>query len=139
MRRILPAALLGALAACQPPNCVNTVVGRETSPDGKLDAVMFVRNCEEVDEDFDTQISLVPAGETPLGIGNIYIADTNMGKAATAEWLGPWTTTEWRDENLLLIRYAKHTRIFTLIEYTQGIQIIYEERVDLPQSRPRTS
>jgi len=134
MIRILPAVLLFMLAACQQPNCVNTIAGRASSPDGKFDAVMFVRDCEDVDEDFDTQISLVPAGVTPLGIGNIYVADTNEGKAATGDWGGPWTSVEWLDDGMLLIRYAKHTRIFSLIEYENGIQILYEEKPDLPET-----
>jgi hypothetical protein len=72
-------ALVVALAALLPGcgltgGCENEVAARLPSPSGRLEAVVFNRGCG-ASVGFNTQLSIVSAGQVPEGGGNALILD----------------------------------------------------------------
>ena len=61
--------------------CGNDEVVRVPSPDAKFEAVVFQRDCGAT-TGFSTQVSVVTKGASlPNEAGNVFIADTDHGKA----------------------------------------------------------
>ena len=68
--------------------CANDEVVRIPSPDTKFEAVVFQRDCGAT-TGFSTQVSVVTRGASlPNEAGNVFIADTDHGKATSASWGG---------------------------------------------------
>ena len=107
--------------------CNNVEIARAASPSGKLTAVMFNRDCGAT-TGFSTQISIVAGEEEASGIGNIFRADTDHGKAQTGHWGGPLVEIKWLAPDRLTIRYAKGARIFEQKEAFEDVDITFEAR-----------
>src|SRR5690242_14052145 len=101
------AAILAALviAACgnAEPVCQNNIIREAVSPDGALKAVLFQRACGGPTGQA-SQISILPVGETVIGKGNAFIADTAAG-GPTAAWGGPDVHLEWTGPQALTLSY----------------------------------
>jgi len=127
MRRILlsrlPLLAMPLLGACS-DMCGNAVVRVATSPDGRFDAVLFQRDCGAT-TGFSTQISVLRRGDRPSGTGNAFIADTDHGRARGGPWGGPWAGMRWLGPDRLLVRYARHARIFR--QSQPKVWIVYQE------------
>jgi hypothetical protein len=79
---VVAALLLCLNAGCD--LCGNEEAFRVPSPDGKIEAVVFERDCGAT-TDFSTQISILPKGASvQSGAGNALTADTNHGAAPAA-------------------------------------------------------
>lgn len=92
--------------------CANELVQRVPSPDKKLEAVVFQRNCGAT-TDFTTQVSVLPAGQpVPGGAGNVWIADSDKGRARTGPGGGPDVDVVWQDNNHLQLRHDARARVF---------------------------
>jgi hypothetical protein len=61
------------LGGCSDP-CTNTVIEEISSPDGKLIATAFIRDCGAT-TDFSPQVSLRKAGEPRPKNGNVFIGN----------------------------------------------------------------
>jgi hypothetical protein len=74
MERTLALPIFAALllAGCGDVGCGNEVSYRAPSPNGKVEAVVFNRNCGAT-TDFNTQLSIVPASQVPEGSGDILV------------------------------------------------------------------
>src|SRR5258706_10704726 len=63
------------------PMCGVSVLRRVPSPDGRLEAVVFERDCG-ASTDFGTNLSLVKTGSTITNhVGNLLVADNDHGRA----------------------------------------------------------
>jgi hypothetical protein len=124
MLRFVSIALIASLGACS-DICSNTEVSRSTSPDRRLDAVLYQRNCGAT-TGFSTQIALVPVGNLLSGDSALYRADDDHGAARTGVWGGPWAEIEWLTSNKLLVRYAAKSRIFQQNTNAYGISVSYQ-------------
>jgi hypothetical protein len=104
----------------------NTEVSRTESPDGKRAAAMFVRDVGAT-ADFSTQVSLLDLNAS-LGNdkGNIFICDSNHGRASLLENHSYWLNVTWLSPTELVIQYDKNVRIFKKIEKYGVIHISYE-------------
>jgi len=87
--------------------------------------VLFQRDCGAT-TDFSSQVSVIEAGATPSGAGNVFVADTGNGRAKAADWGGPWLQLRWRSPQSLLIRYDKAARVFTRANKMAGVNVSYE-------------
>src|ERR1700754_1351805 len=105
--RFILLALAATLSACSDgsDSCGNDVIARSRSPSGRLDAVMFNRDCGAT-TGFSTQVSIVGPGGNPTGGGNAFRADDDHGAAVAGHWGGSWAEIKWLAPDHLLIRYA---------------------------------
>jgi hypothetical protein len=91
--------------------CGNQVVQVIPSPDGKLKAVVFERDCGATTE-FSTQVSILPAGDKLLNDGgNLFVADDH-GAAPSGPGGGPRVGLAWTAKRQLLLRYDHSARVF---------------------------
>jgi len=131
--------LLSQSMACDLGMCANEEVQRIASPDGKLEAVIFERDCGAT-TDFSTQVSVCVAGGALANDGgNVFIADGDHGRALQAAWGGPAVEVRWLDNASLNISYDSHARVFAQHEtvavdgiHTTVRTMFKAELVDLP-------
>jgi hypothetical protein len=69
--------------------CANDLLTEIPSPDGALKAVVFQRDCGATTS-FSTQISILWTNRPlPNETGNLFVADTDHGKAPRGQVLAP--------------------------------------------------
>ena len=106
--------------------CGNEVLGRVIAPSGEMSAVIFQRSCGATTP-FSTQVSLLAVDEQPNGMGNVFRADTDNGKAPTGPGRSPEVAVRWIDAKTLEIRHHPKARIFAAEERVGSIRIVYGE------------
>jgi hypothetical protein len=104
--------------------CGNDLLETVTSPSGGRKLVIFQRDCGAT-TGFSTQASLLPAGDPLRGSGNVFIADTDHGKAPGGPGGGPQLAARWIAEDTLELRYHPQARIFRADSVQRGITIRY--------------
>jgi hypothetical protein len=104
--------------------CGNDLIRTLASPDGGRKLVIFQRDCGAT-TGFSTQASLLPAGDRLRGSGNLFIADTDHGKAPSGPGGGPQLAARWIAKDTLELRYHPRARIFRADSVQQGITIRY--------------
>jgi hypothetical protein len=120
---LLPAITL-LLFGCD--MCGNDVVMETKSPNGKLKAVIFERNCGAT-TGFSTQVSVIPSNsDLPSERGNVFSADDNhhtvdVGGKGTMD-----VKLIWESDNSLRIIYPKNARVFQRSASETGVSISYE-------------
>jgi hypothetical protein len=106
--------------------CGNEPVAEYRSPDGVYKVVVFQRDCGAT-TGFSTQASLIPTDDgLPESSGNLFIADTDHGKAPAASWGGPELEVEWQSPQRLLLRYDHRARVFVSEPRVEGIDVRYD-------------
>ena len=122
--------LLAGHVACVDP-CGNDVLTEARSPDGRLKAVVFQRDCGAT-TGFSTQVSVIPSGESLLTAptwlrstegGNVFVADTNHGKAPSGPGGGPVVKVEWLDATHLRITRDNRARVFKSAASIHGVNV----------------
>jgi len=109
-------------------DCVNEILRIHYSPSKQLKAVVFERECGATTGS-STQISIMPANsDLPNEGGNVFVADTDHGKAPSGPGGGPSVEVEWKGESSLNIAYDNRARIFLRKDSQNGITITYSER-----------
>lgn len=129
MTKLFAAALTLLLLSACGGVCANQTVMRQQSPDAKLDAILFQRDCGAT-TGISTQISIVAKDMEALGSGNVFVADADHGFARTGEWGGPWTVINWNSNTELRVQYAQGTRVFRQEREVRGVRIDYETVAD---------
>lgn len=90
--------------------CANRVPARFPSPDGKLEAITFGRDCGATTGS-STQVSIVRMGDAlPDAPGNVVAADANGGKAPAGPGGGPELRVSWWG-NELRVWHHRQARI----------------------------
>jgi hypothetical protein len=108
--------------------CANEVLEIVKSPDGKLQAVIFRRDCGAT-TDYSTQVSILSANaELPNKSGNVFVADTDHGNAPEQEGGGPKIKVEWLDNKSLQVSYDPRSRVFLGEEKLSGVRISYDKK-----------
>ena len=106
--------------------CGNELLGEARSPDGRLKAIVFQRDCGAT-TGFSTQISVLPIGEKlPNEVGNVFVADSNHGVAPSGRGGGPIVEVRWLNEGELLIRHDSRARVFQSEQSLGKVKIHYE-------------
>jgi hypothetical protein len=105
--------LVGILTlSCGCGLCRNEEQFRVASPDATLEAVIFQRDCGAT-TGFSTQISIINKGSrlTDDG-GNLFVADTDHGKAPAASWGGPEVEVVWESTRTVRVLTHRDARVF---------------------------
>jgi hypothetical protein len=102
-------ALLSRAAGCD-VGCANRAVSEAVSPDGRRHAVVFRRDCGAT-TGVSTEVSVLPAGRSPSGSGNVFGADGDHGRAPTGSGGGPAVRVRWLDQRTLEVRYDGRARV----------------------------
>lgn len=106
--------------------CGNSPLREEVSPDGKLKAVVFERNCGATTE-FSTQVSLIDADRPlPNQGGNVFDATRDRGQAPAGAGGGPEVRVIWVNPGLLRIEHHPLARVLASWPRVRGVQIQYE-------------
>ena len=107
--------------------CDNRLIEEVLSPDGKMKAVVFRRECSS-SGDYATQVSIVPAGTgLPSGVGNIFIANTNDGAAPLSNTGAPAVEVHWRDQTFLVLSHHPNARVFLSKSLIGDIRVGYHQ------------
>src|SRR5438034_2887805 len=92
--------------------CANELVSEIRSPGGMLKLVVFRWDCGAT-TDSSTQASLLAADASlPSGVGNLFVADTDHGRAPVASWGGPEVHASWTSPADVVLRHDSRARIF---------------------------
>ena len=107
--------------------CSNQPLAIEKSPDGSLEAVIFQRDCGAT-TGFSTQVSIfrswLPRGTSS---GNIFVSDTDHGKAPSGVGGGPDVKVKWVSERELVIAHHHLARVFLSEPNWGAVKITYEK------------
>jgi hypothetical protein len=105
--------------------CGVTVVRRTPSPNGRLEAVLFERNCGAT-TDFATNLSLVKRGNPiPNDAGNLLVADSDQGRAQLEPGHVIRLSVEWVGSDSLIVRYDRRARVFRREGNAHGVSVHY--------------
>ena len=124
---------MGIIAAIVIPNmmdppCENKILSIQKSPNDQFAAVIFWRNCGST-TGFNTQVSLIKNGEKLKNqSGNLFVADTDHGKAPVAKHGGPEVNVYWLRVNNLIISYPENARVFKKETELKGVHVDYNQQ-----------
>jgi len=105
--------------------CANEPLSVLLSPDEKLSAVVFQRSCGAT-TGFSTQISVVRSGRAlPNDGGNLFVADTDHGRAPRGLGGGPEVRLSWVGPRSLRIAYHRNARVFRAEQNAAGVSAEY--------------
>ena len=106
-----------------PSRCDNIPISESASPDGRLKAVVFTRDCGSV-SGLTTQVSILESSSSLLnGPGNAFVADTNHGAISSAPGSGPEVHVRWQTRYHLFIEYPHGARGRLVAGEVAGVQI----------------
>jgi len=92
--------------------CANDVLQEIPSPDNKLKAVVFQRDCGAT-TGFSTQMAIIKADEKLQNQrANVFSADTDHGKAPSGPGGGPKIEIVWKGPRQLQVIHSQKARIF---------------------------
>jgi hypothetical protein len=129
-RRISAVSRAGAVVGlclalgCDASPCANRVLRDIPSPDERRHAVLFERDCGAT-TDFSTQVSILTRGRAESGGGNVFVADTDHGKAPSGPSGGPIVSVRWLDARTVEIRYDPRARVFKQIARHDDTEVRY--------------
>ena len=107
--------------------CENEIVSEIPNPDKTLKAVIFQRSCGAT-TGFSTQISVLQISRSlPDDDGNIFVADTNHGRARSAAWDGPEAKVYWETSRKLVVEHQIMARVFMAEKQIDGVVVEYIE------------
>jgi len=96
--------------------CRNEIGHEEYSPDRKLKAVVFKRDCGAT-TGFTTQVSLLGSAERlPDEAGNVFIADGD-----------PKIRVLWQSNNEVLVRFPPETKVHLKQNQAARVSVRYED------------
>src|SRR5512132_2629104 len=121
VKRLLVIMLLLATSSCAFADpCGNKVISDARSPDGRMTAIVFERDCGAT-TDFSTQVSIL-AADDPLVTaptllrstksGNVFVADTDDGTAPAGAGGGPVVEVAWLGPKRVRIAHDARARVF---------------------------
>jgi len=91
-----------------------------------MKAVIFQRDCGAT-TGFSTQVSIFSTNRAlPNESGNVFVADTDHGKAPAGAWGGPLVELTWPDDAHVLLKYDKRAAVFKHEESVGNVNISYE-------------
>lgn len=126
----LPILVFGFLLSGASELCGNSPLLEVPSPNGKLKAVIFERDCGAT-TGFSTHVSVIETtGLLPNEGGNLFVADTNHNAAPSGPGGGPAVRVAWLDQSALRIEHHPLARVFRSERSTNGVRVEYVPRSD---------
>jgi len=115
--------------------CGVSLVRRVPSPDGRWEAVLFERDCGAT-TDFATHVSVLRTGaKLPNKPGNLFIADSDHGRAPLVDGNVINVSIQWAGPDSLVVRYDRKARVFSQEPKVQGISVVYVADAVAPNMR----
>jgi hypothetical protein len=103
--------------------CGNEILAELPAPDNRHRAVVFQRDCGAT-TGFSTQVSVLRGSRSlPNDGGNVFIADTDHGRAPAGSRGGPVVDVRWIDNAQLEIGHDIRARVFTADSLVEGVKI----------------
>jgi hypothetical protein len=103
--------------------CANQTLSEHPSPDGRLNVVVFERNCGAT-TGFGTHVSLLDSGERLSNHpGNVFRSDTNRGAAPSGPGGGPVVLVRWTDAAHLWLQHHPRARVFVAESRLRGVAV----------------
>jgi hypothetical protein len=107
-------------------NCTNRIVSEVPSPDGKIKAVIFQRNCG-IDTAVSTQVSLLPFSETLTNRkGNLFMAEGNARRVGVS--------IVWKSPVAIDLSYKTRREILRKASRRMGVTVTYSNAAAKPKS-----
>ena len=108
------------------PPCANDVLLEAASPDRKLKAVVFQRDCGAT-TDFSTQVVLLSPSSKPTdSAASFFISDSNHGIAPRGAGGGPNVQVFWVTYGHLVVSHHQSARIFRAEQKVGAVEVRYE-------------
>ena len=105
--------------------CTNSLIEEIISPDKKYKTIIFLRDCGTTTA-VSTQASIIPVSKSlPKGSGNLFILDTDHGKAPASKFGGPIIKAVWENNKTLFIEYHDKARVSKAVNQFNDITITY--------------
>lgn len=105
--------------------CANSVLAEVGSPNGQFKAVVFERDCGAT-TDFSTQVSVLSASDSLENHGgNVFVADSDHGKAPRGPGGGPDVRVTWLSDQRLRIEHHSLARVFKSEPRRKNVDIEY--------------
>jgi len=103
--------------------CGNKKISEFPSPDMQWKIIVFQRDCGAT-TGFSTQASLVSASTAlPSSSGNVFVADTDHGRAPSGEKGGPELKVAWNNIRSVTLSYHPQARVFLKAQRLNGIDV----------------
>lgn len=107
--------------------CGNSLLSESTSSDRSVKAVVFQRDCGAT-TGFSTQISVMNNDSVlPNQSGNLFIADTDQGRAPSGAGGGPEVRVAWIGPRSLRVEYHQDARVFLNEHARLGVAAEYAQ------------
>lgn len=105
--------------------CSNSFLYDVPSPSGTLKATVFERSCGAT-TGFTTHVSILQAREqVPDEGGNVFLADTDRGRAPSGIGGGPAVQITWLADHKARIEHHPLARLFKTEQSYQGVTVEY--------------
>lgn len=129
---ILMGAVFGGVGTDSYPACSNTIVSETFSPDGRLKAVVFIRDCGAGKT--NAHLSVLPMEAVlPDSRGNTFIGEGGLTASDMKE--GPRVRVAWLSGTELSVLHGMVRRV-RYEENVRGVKVFYGHLVDIPLARP---
>ncbi len=131
---LLSLPLMLSMSGCE-SMCSNEVLQEIPSPDNKLKAVVFQRDCGAT-TGFSTQMTIIKTNEKLQNKrGDVYSADTDHGNAPSGPGGGPKIEVVWTGPHQLQVKHPQKARIFLSVkEITVSTGIFKSEAIEIMYS-----
>jgi hypothetical protein len=121
--------ILAALASgCTEPLCGNDPLAAFDSPDGRLQAIVYLRACGAT-TGYSTHVSVLERNGHLRGAGNVLTADFDHGRVPATPENGPLANIHWLSPDELEVTYDARARVFKRESTIAGVKIIYRSRI----------
>jgi hypothetical protein len=119
---LIVVAVVGAACVSLAGDCSKSITREVLSPNGKMKAVIFRRDCGTT-VGFNTQVSVLPSSaKLPDDDGNVFVADSGHGNGTS----GPYVSVSWTNDSELLVTYGKDARVFHNESSVGNVRVRYE-------------
>ncbi|HEX6039189.1 hypothetical protein [Longimicrobium sp.] len=113
------------LGGCNLLDCGDEVTQRESRPDARGAAVVYVRNCGAT-TDYSTQVALIRHVDAPPRDGEVlFVVDGDHGAAPAGPGGGPVVRIRWIDVNHLEIAHDPRARTFRHESAQGALRVTY--------------
>ncbi|MEN6620315.1 MAG: DUF5412 family protein [Smithella sp.] len=108
-----------------PDLCGNEILTEVNSPNGKLKAITYERNCGATTA-FSTHVAILPRNSNLEKDGKtILAADTARGKAPAGRGGGPEVRIHWLSDTSLEVQYHQLAHVRLSKKTSMGVQVFY--------------
>jgi len=122
--RVLVGAAFAAMSGCSPP-CGNELVSAQSSPDGRIKAVVFTRDCGATVRT-DTSVSVLPANaDLPKGLANALVVRDDPDHPIARTFSAIEVRLNWTSSRRLSVSFPRAAVVGRRAVNVNGVVIDY--------------